>query len=406
MPKHVISPGQGLLLLMNHYKKYRDIVEQLKKLYLSGAANVSQQEEIKSLLEDKILEGYQISYDASVINDDPTRRYFETHLSYETLRENLDKIEMATLTRHVDALIEMLSPEQVIAIDYILKGEAKYNDSDLIKEYADYIAKIKFGKIFEEFTVEDRAKIELIVKSSFLVVQKAEGKRSNMPLDIYGKGFFWQGKVVIEGQETTRNQNMGLMKGHMPLALDDVARGEQAIPLLKPSDQATFEKDTLASKTTEGSKMTEWSKMSFAKMVHPFSNSISGTMLIQLRSIAELRKNGATALTDSAEQMARYIQLLISAMIFGSGGHSLHEFIAPLLLPETRYEFQTIPEFEKISLESMFLTGNEAAFDSALAHTIAYNAMILKRQQLHAQIKGEATIEQTNQAHPDSVEYR
>ncbi len=394
MPKPVISPGQGLLLLMNHYKDNRAIIEQLKKLYLSGAEDALQQQTIKSLLEAKILEGYQISYDSSVINDDPTRRYFETHLSYETLRKNLDHIEMATLTSHVDALIKMLLPEEVLTIAYILNGEARCEDTNQIKEYADYIAKIKFGKIFEEFTVEDRAKIELIVKSSFLGAKNAGCNRPTMPLkNVYGRGFFWQGKVLIEGQETTRNQNMGLMKGHMPLALDDVARGDQAIPLLKPSDQATFEKDTLCS------KMTKWSKMSFDKMVHPFSNSISGTMLGQLRSIAELRNNGTTALTESAEQMARYTQLLTSAMLFGSGGHTLNEFTAPLFLPETRDEFKTTPEFEKISLESMFLTGNEAAFDSALAHTIAYNAMVLKRQQLHAQIKGETTIEQTNQAH-------
>ena len=39
--KTVISPGQGLILLIAHYKDDVDKVNRLKKLYLSGADNVS-----------------------------------------------------------------------------------------------------------------------------------------------------------------------------------------------------------------------------------------------------------------------------------------------------------------------------------------------------------------------------
>ena len=107
LTKPVISPGQGLLLLMNHYKNNERKTEQLKKLYLSGATDASKKQKIKSLLNDKILIGYKISYDAKVINDDPTRRYFETHLCYESLKNGLDKISIAELTSHTEQLIKI-----------------------------------------------------------------------------------------------------------------------------------------------------------------------------------------------------------------------------------------------------------------------------------------------------------
>jgi hypothetical protein len=383
-PKPVISPGQGLLLLMEHYSADVDKTKQLEKLYLSGAANASEQQKIRNLLKDKLLAPYQISYDANVINDDPTRRYFETHLSYESLKHGLDKIELEELTRHTEGLVHMLPPDQAGYGAYVLNGELRPSDNNMLKEYADYIKKIKSGILFEQFTPENRAKIELIVKSSFLGC--VNGWFTTMPLNIYGTGLYHEtirGKTMLNEQDTTRNQNLGLMKGYMPLAMDDIARGEQAIPLLKPSDQATFVEHAI------------WPAMNFDKMVHPFSNSISGTMLCQLRAIAKLRNDNVTTLTASSEKMEQYIRLFTAAMLFGSGGHSLNEFTAPLSLQQTKIEFQTTPNFDQISLESMFLTNNKAGFKSALKDTIAYNAMVLQRQRLHAQIKGEVSFEPT-----------
>ena len=191
---------------------------------------------------------------------------------------------------------------------------------------------------------------------------------------------------MVAGQATTRNQHFGLMKGHMPLPVDDIARGDKVTPLLKPSDQATFVEHA------------PWPKINFDKMVHPFSNSISGTMLCQLRSIAQLRNNGTSSLTASRHNMEQYVKLFISARLFGTGGHTLEEFTAPLSLKQTKDEFKTTPEFKKIKMQSMFLKGNEVSFDSALKDTIAYNAMVLQRQQLNSQIKGETPVKPTNSA--------
>ena len=62
----------------------------------------------------------------------------------------------------------------------------------------------------------------------------------------------------------------------MPLPQDDIARAEAAIGYLKPSDQAIYNENAA------------WVQGNFERLVHPFSNSISGTMLCQLRSLARL----------------------------------------------------------------------------------------------------------------------
>lgn len=61
-----ISPGQGLLLLIEHYKSDALKVEQLKKLYLSGG------EEISTLMQDPVLAPYDTSFDEESISTDPS----------------------------------------------------------------------------------------------------------------------------------------------------------------------------------------------------------------------------------------------------------------------------------------------------------------------------------------------
>ena len=389
MPKYsaTISPGQGLLLLIDHYKDDPTRVDKLKKLYLSGAETSADAEEIKTLLKDPVLSSYKVSFEATTINEDPTRRYFETHLAYESLTHGLGKIDHSELKAHVDNLHAMIPSNTKAEIEHVLRGKFRPQDSHLFREYADYISKIKTGEMFPQLSAPEREKIELLAKSSFLGVINAW--YTPMPLDIYGTGIYSEenkGKEMLKGQDSTRNQNFGLMKGHMPLALDDIARSDKEIPYLKPSDQAAFV------------EQAQWVKSNFGKMVHPFSNSISGTMLCQLRANAKLRNEGHGVFTDSGEKMGQFSQLFVSAMLFNSGGHNLNEFIAPMALDSVRDEFRTTPNFDKINLESMYRVGNEEAFDAALNDTIQYNKTLLMRQELHAQIRGEIPFEPKNGA--------
>lgn len=389
MPKYspTISPGQGLLLLIDHYKNDPTKVDRLKKLYLSGAEATADAEEIKELLKDPVLSSYKVSFEATTINEDATRRYFETHLAYESLTHGLSKIDHGELKAHADNLYAMIPADKKAGIEHVLNGEFRPKDNNLFKEYADYINKIRRGEMFPDLSAPEREKVELLVKSSFLGVVNAW--YTPMPLNIYGTGIYSEknkGKEIVKGQDATRNQNLGLMKGHMPLALDDIARSDKEIPYLKPSDQAAFVEHA------------QWVESNFGKMVHPFSNSISGTTLCQLRASAKLRDGGHGVFTDSGERMGQFSQLLVSAMLFNSGGHTLNEFTAPMALDSVRDEFRATPDFDKLNLESMYRTGNEEAFDAALKDTIQYNKNLLMRQALHAQIRGEMPVEPENAA--------
>jgi hypothetical protein len=382
MAKITISPGQGLLLLIDHYKDDPLKVAQLKKLYLSGAENPVATEEIHELLGDKILSGYDVLYDAKTINEDPTRRYFETHLAYETLTNGLGKIKVEDLRTHLDAVIKKLPQGGDVGeffIEYvspILEGEYRKHDPAVEIEFASYIAKLKEGKMFNALPPEDKEKMELLIKSAFVAILVLEF--AEFPLDIYGSDDYAKenrGKILNNEQKTTRNLHLGLMKGHMPLPRDDIARSEKVTPYLKPSDQAAFAPDAA------------WVKSNFSKLVHPFSNSISGTMLAQLRVIAKLRDEGMPGFTESGEKLALFNQLFTSTLLFGSGGHTLHEFTAPIMLPAAQAEFSSTPGAESITLESMYLTHNETSFDTALQDAINYNKMILLREGLHADVK-------------------
>lgn len=388
--KIVISPGQGLLILIDHYKHLGDTVKvgRLKKLYLCGAENAKEVKEIQNLLKDPCLSQYKISFNSQTINNDPTRRYFETHLAYESLKHGLAKIDKDKLHTHFERLKESIPIKKRKELEGVLNGTFNDKDKALNKEYADYIAKIKSGKMFAELSQDDRDKIELLAKCSFLGVLNAQLNR--LPLNIYGTGIYSEknkGKVLIgKEQSTTRSQNLGILKGHMPVALDDLARSSTEIPYLKPSDQSDY------------IEHAQWVKANFGQLVHPFSNSISGTMLCQLRSHADLRNQAVSEFIDSAENLEQYSRLMASAMLLHSGGHTIKEFTAPLSLPQVKKEFRGIPGFDQISLESMYLTNNEEGFDAALTDAIAYNKNILLRDNLHAQIKGNLVVEPKNDA--------
>lgn len=380
--KIVISPGQGLLLLMDIYKNEPEKLIKLKQLYLSGAEDNTSNDDIREFLEDDKLTQYHVSFDNQVINNDSSRRYFETHLAYETLILGLKDVDYDKLKNHTQQLFVHVPLDAKADVRHVLQGNPHDDDDNLLKEYGEYIKNIKSKQMFPNLGDEERDKVLLLVKSSFLGVVNAWYNR--MPIDIYGTGFYSpknNGKLMVKGQETTRNQHLGLLKGHMPLALTDIARSNTEIPYLKPSDQATFVKGR------------KWVKQNFSRLVQPFSNSISGTMLCQLRAHAMLQNEGKAEFCDTAHDFGLFNKLMVSAMLFNSGGHTLHEFTAPLGLRRVQHEFRNIAGFDATNLESMFLSDNGAAYDTALGDSIDYNKILLQREVLHQSLKNIAALD-------------
>ncbi|HHF7365835.1 TPA: hypothetical protein ACPSKY_000936 [Legionella bozemanae] len=95
-----------------------------------------------------------------------------------------------------------------------------------------------------------------------------------LPLDIYGEGIYLErGKATKENQSKTTTSALGLLQSSDPVPLDDPARMTQIQEFLKPSEQSTYDPNA------------QWVKDNFSRLVHPFSNSISGTMLCQIRAL-------------------------------------------------------------------------------------------------------------------------
>lgn len=266
----------------------------------------------------------------------------------------------------------------------VFSGDIHKEDSKLHKEYANYIAKIKSKELYGDLNDEQRKNHFVGTKFSIRVAN-AQARPKELPIDIYKTAPLysdnWKGKELVQDQDSTANAHMGLMKNYMPVGQHDIATSNSAAPPVKPSDQATYKDD---------GNYAKWVEMNFAGLVHPFSNAISGTMLCQLRNLAE-QQNGeranASGITDSAAEMEKYSRVFIAAMLYGSGGHSLNEYTYPLQLDEVRTEFAGVDGFTELDLGTMFLDHNAKAFDDALNDAITYNAQFLQRQKLNQDIK-------------------
>ena len=157
--KPTITPGQGLLLLIQHYQDDFNKVTQLKKLYLRGACDGDSCIDLCSfLLEEPLLGDYELVIDEHSINADPSRRYFETHLAYETLQHQLPNMGLLTLRYYYidsSALVnQKISKHKLRTINEVFKGEC-LEPSFHTKENRQinaYIKRIKEGSIFQELT--------------------------------------------------------------------------------------------------------------------------------------------------------------------------------------------------------------------------------------------------------------
>lgn len=126
-----ITPSQAMLVLFDKYLKVRknlseqlekagevdwdeletDIYEnevkiaELKELYISGAQTAEQKTQLDKWMRDDALNAYEISYDYNFINNDPSRRYFESHLSLETIKLHLADLSATDLEKHRDFIL-------------------------------------------------------------------------------------------------------------------------------------------------------------------------------------------------------------------------------------------------------------------------------------------------------------
>ena len=383
--KPKITPGQGLLLLIKYYQDDAAKLNQLKTLYLSGAKDGERCIALcDAMLDEPLLDNYDLVIDETSIDSDPSRRYFETHLAYQTLKHQIEYIDI----HHIYGLYvyssglvtKNISPVNLAMINQVLSGECdrpffkKYENH----QYNNYIKRLKEGSVFSEFPAKKREKIKWLVRVMYMALVNGWGA-TDLPLNIYHTERFSsnaRGKIMRgEEKRSTRNQSFGLLKGHMPIAVDDIAVSKITFEHIKSTDYATFNPDSAAVQAC------------FQQLVHPFSNSISGCFLINLRVLAHLHNNyRSNMFTESLEEFTQLIRLMISSALYYSGGHTLYEYATVLSISEVREFFHYIPGFSQLDLDNIFYHGNEAAFDEALAATVTYNSRLLKIKSVHCEL--------------------
>lgn len=381
-----ITPSQALLLLIQHYKHDTAKLSELKRYYLSGAKLEDSKQYMAFcdiLLNEPLLDSYELVFDEHSINNDPTRRYFETHLAYETIKNQITRVKLDDVI-HLGHLIKDLidldiSEHKYITIMQVLAGQCyKPNfKTGLSREVGTLIQRIKEGSIFEKMSSEHREKIKYLVRVVYLSVLNT-WQDTDLPLDIYFTHLSYTNRGKIsprKEQATTRTQHFGLLKGHMPLSLEDEARSSKVFSHWKSSEYSTFDIDSSVVQAC------------FQHFVHPFSNSISGVFLAQLRVLARLKNDEQSSIFMQTSEFVKFVQLTLSIFLYYSGGHSLYEYFSVLALEEVQAEFKWMPEFSALDLESVFYTHNIEAFDAALEATLAYHAMLLSKQHLHQELR-------------------
>lgn len=208
-----------------------------------------------------------------------------------------------------------------------------------------------------------------------------------IPLPYYDKGFFKpenRGKSLLQ-DPPSHNPFYGLLKPGTALTAKDPLYHGQPTSQTKPSDQATME------------QTAAWVRHLAQFAVHPFSNSVSGTLLCIMRLLASFN-DSHKKIPDAAvkfyplvnPQHARlsidFFKYMIASLLLASGGHSLYEYIYPL----STFGQEGFPNNETMhamSLEKLFFENNSVAFDKSIAATIEFQRSYLPYKKLCIQLE-------------------
>lgn len=392
MPNY-LTPGQALLKLIKHYGKLSNIKSATyQRLFLTGAIDDDRQIELcNALLDEEILSNQEITLNEHAISGDPVRRYFETHLTYFTLRDNLHKISsvnlkdlyvkiMATLTES-----QKISEHAVNTVNLVIQGNCSRPSflRGINSEFNDFFRNIQDNNIFQEFSNSERLNAYWLMATIYIslvtcwfeVPSKITAYTTNSLFT--DKGKLPKSHDEKRANSKARNQNYGLLKGYMPvMGLDDIAFAKKPYKNFKASDYNTLNDESPSA------------QFIMQKLTHPFSNGISGVCLMIIKALVKLDDNNIpNNITQTHASFKLYIQMAISCLTFVSGGHSLFEYVTVLSVPEVAAAMQFVPEYDSINLESLFFDDNQPAFTQAIDNSLSYMQMLEQKQTLHAELK-------------------
>ncbi|WP_010598702.1 hypothetical protein [Rickettsiella massiliensis] len=358
-------------------------------MYLSGTKDEIDGYAFRKLVTDESLTNYTLSYDYKIIDNDPTRRYFETHLAAITLKNSLKKLDIEDLTSHHQFLYDLLSETKKKEVTEIF-----YNPTlplgQFNIEYVSVLKSLNDTPSYKEASELDQEKMCLLIKCSILSVFLMTNKPSTIsfPIGIYNIGLFKKenrGVKTLFRQENVHSNHLGIVKSYMPLPISDIAyRENKPFPYLRSADNTTFYSDA------------QWPRKNFRLLTHPFSSSISGTILCHLRVAKYLLDQSSLSFKNS-KHFANFIRCVISVLLYQTGGHSLNEYVSVLTLPEVINAFDQLENFNSIDEKTLFFTENKAAFYQAIDATIVYCNTLLRKEKLHNELKNDFSKEEDDQ---------
>lgn len=408
-PSINITVFQALTLLAEKYQNQNDKkYQQIKALYLSGVQSEEDKNNLKQLLTNPLLNTYTISAQPHDINEDPVRRYFESHLCHEILKEQLDSLDLQQLQQHYEALLELVSSNIKAFMRSVALGTLKkdYNKLSPIKrEFVESITNIQKPNSYLSLKPEtdeknhtaieiwQKRKTKLILLHLCTFTAIAAKDLEYYPIDIYDE----EGSIYeqVHRGRTKRSEmfdneshentvcpySLGIMRAYMPIAPND--------PLLSPTPSAYRRPTDINTYMNDGEPHLI-SDIIFATQVTPFINSISGTFLAQLRVTAHLRAQNKFIYEPQDEfdeqtkkELHNYIRLILASVIYSLGGHSIYEFMMLFQCPEVIQELQSLPGLKTLTIEHLFKIECPISFDNALQLTIKYNRHILHQKMLH-----------------------
>lgn len=403
MAKVKISIGQAILLILQ--QRSLDPKERLKieSMYLSGCKTPEDAEFLNKVItrekeSNVYLQLCEISVSPDVIDNDPSRRYFETHLAYNTTVSEIKAMSLAQVKSHYENLLDLIrSYEPSLATSLTNAMDRRLAppwDMAQIKKIGtdvyEYFCAISEAE--KKFKEGDFEKIKYVMAATLLGViancissqktKESPEEFESLPMDLYGRGLFSsekRGRILREGSHFF--STTGIIKSMAPVPYhNDAVRYE--------GEEKSFDfKSTSNSQYVLGIVSKNWSDQSFSQLFHPFVNTISGTMLCQLRASKKLMDEGKLSF-QSPDSFLNYVKCLVSSMLYLAGGHSLYEFTYPLILPEVVAGFANIPRFaEDMTLPRMFYETNADVFHDALDRATKYNLHMIERALLLEELR-------------------
>lgn len=266
--KTPISIGQALLILIDNERQCLARVgektslklQTFETLYLTGAKTLDDQDKIFSLIEQGKIQGlfehYVVpDFDADLIdlahgaNEDKSRRYFETHLAYRTLEQNLDKLSYDDLNYHYQECVRRIPRDKMHRLKSRVLDDKHANRPKDAFEMATYdtLVRLKSSSYLCEtmternisdekhslksttksFTDSQRLKIRYLTNLVLVCLKLISLNNSSYPINIYSdpNSLFSDEKRGRKKKNNfgTTTSTAGILKNYMTVPRTDIA---------------------------------------------------------------------------------------------------------------------------------------------------------------------------------------